>query len=430
MSSKTHHPLYALVDGNNFYASCEKLFRPDLRDVPVVVLSNNDGCVVARSKEAKALGIKMGIPAFQIKPEIERHGIVVFSSNYPLYADISARMMATLESLAPGIEVYSIDEAFLDISGIGTVEPLQDYGQRVRDTVLKWVGISVGIGIGPTKTLAKLANYAAKKYPATNGVVDLSDPIRQRKLMEITPVGEVWGVGRKTTGKLRDYGITTALQLAEANPEQIKKRFSITISRTIHELNGIPCFGLEEEPAPQKQLVCSRSFGERIIKKVDMEEAVCTYAGRAAERLREQKLLVQHVTLFIQTSPFSDSQPYYANSATLPLGIATDDSREIIRAASTLLNAIWRDGHAYIKAGVILGDLLPRHLKQRSLFENETDGQKSLQLMQAIDRINHSGQGAVWFAAQGKPKHHEWDAKQANVSPRYTTNWDELPKVR
>ncbi|WP_027389202.1 translesion error-prone DNA polymerase V subunit UmuC [Chrysiogenes arsenatis] len=423
-------PLYALIDGNNFYASCEKIFRPDLKETPVVVFSNNDGCVVARSKEAKALGIKMGVPAFQIKNEIERHGIVAFSSNYPLYADMSARMMAILETLAPRMEIYSIDEAFLDVSGIGNVEPLAEYGQRVRQTVSKWIGITVGIGIGPTKTLAKLANYAAKKYPATNGVVDLTDSIRQRKLMEITPVSDVWGVGKKTTEKLHLYGIKTALQLAQANPQEIKRRFSVTLSRTIHELNGIPCFAFEESPPIQKQLICSRSFGKRITANVDMQEAVCTYAGNATAKLREQKLLTQHVTIFLQTSPFSESQPYYANSASMALGMATDDSRDIISAASSLLQSIWREGHAYSKAGVMLGEILPRHRKVRSLFEDEGEIQKSQQLMQALDRINRGGRGTIWFAAQGKPKEHTWDTRQVNLSPRYTTKWDELPVVR
>src|SRR5690554_2352753 len=279
---------FALVDCNNFYASCEKLFRPDLANVPVVVLSNNDGCVVARSKEAKDLGIKMAVPLYQVKDLLQRHNIKTFSSNYALYADISSRVMRVLESLAPQVEVYSIDEAFLDLTGVSSIQSLEAFGQHVKQSVLQWVGIHVCVGIAPTKTLAKLANHAAKKYPATGGVVDLSQRERQQKLLAITPVTDVWGVGRRLGKRLDMMGIKTALDLAKCVPATIRNSFSIVLERTVRELNGESCLDLEELPPTKQQIMCSRSFGSRITTFEQMSEAIAQYTARAAEKLRQE----------------------------------------------------------------------------------------------------------------------------------------------
>lgn len=277
--------MFALVDCNNFYASCEKLFRPDLKHTPVVVLSNNDGCVVARSKEAKALGFKMGEPYFQVKEKIDRHGVEVFSSNYALYADISRRVMETLESLVPAIEIYSIDEAFIDLTGMQANFDLLAFGQMIRNTVLKHTGISVGVGIAKTKTLAKLANNAAKTYPKTGGVVVLTEQHRIDKLMAITPVGEVWGVGRRLSQQLESMGIKTIRDFVAHDTGSIRKRFSVVLERTQRELKGIPCFSLDETPTTKQQIVCSRSFGERITQFEHLAQAVSGYIFRACEKL-------------------------------------------------------------------------------------------------------------------------------------------------
>ncbi|WP_445928520.1 Y-family DNA polymerase [Marinomonas sp. TI.3.20] len=266
--------VFALVDCNNFYASCEKLFRPDLKRTPIVVLSNNDGCVIARSKEAKLLGIKMGVPMFQVQEEIKQHGIVCFSSNYALYADMSNRVMTILEEEAPRLEVYSIDEAFMGLTGVDHVTDLLEFGKRVKAKIDQWTGITVGVGIAPTKTLAKLANHAAKKYPATGSVVDLMDSDRQKRLLALVDVSDVWGVGSRTTAKLKARGIYTGLDLANADPKFIRSEFSVVLERTIRELNGSSCLDLELVRPTKKQIICSRSFGHKVTEKRELREAI------------------------------------------------------------------------------------------------------------------------------------------------------------
>src|SRR5690554_2745934 len=302
---------FALVDCNNFYASCERLFRPDLNGRPIVVLSNNDGCIVARSAEAKALGIKMGAPYFQIQRFLEQQGVEVFSSNYALYADISARVMTTLEEMAPRVEVYSIDEAFLDLTGVDHIIELDCFGRQVRETVGRYTGITVCVGIAPSKTLAKLANHAAKKWHATGGVVDLRDKARQRKLMSLLPVDEVWGVGRKLTQRLQSDGIKTVLDLADAQPKSIRQQYSVVLERTVRELNGESCLDLEEVTPVKQQIVCSRSFGERVTDRGVMREAVSEYAARAAEKLRIEGRTAKRVSLFMRTNRFNSHEPQY-----------------------------------------------------------------------------------------------------------------------
>jgi len=421
-------PVFALVDCNNFYASCEKLFRPDLKDTPVVVLSNNDGCVVARSREAKLLGIKMGVPVFQIKAEMQRHGILAFSSNYALYADLSSRVMRTLEEMAPRVEVYSIDEAFLDLTGIESAISLVEFGQQVRERIGHWIGITVCVGIAPTKTLAKLANHAAKKYPATQGVVDLTNPDRQRRLLALVPVDDVWGVGRRLSTRLNALGITTALDLANASPRAIRDQFSVVLERTVRELNGESCIELEEIPPTKKQIVCSRSFGVKVTQFELLREAVCEYATRATEKLRKEQQQAKVLTVFIRTSPFKDNEPQYSNSASGELLIPSSDTRDFIELASHLLKRIWKDGFRYAKAGVMLSDFYEPSMFQPGLFDDVSTRSNSQQLMSVLDSINQSGAGKVFFAGQGTKK--DWSMKREHLSPAYTTRWDQLPRVK
>ena len=421
-------PVFALVDCNNFYASCEKLFRPDLKDTPVVVLSNNDGCVVARSREAKLLGIKMGVPVFQIKTEMQRHGILAFSSNYALYADLSSRVMRTLEEMAPRVEVYSIDEAFLDLTGIESAISLVEFGQQVRERIGHWIGITVCVGIAPTKTLAKLANHAAKKYPATQGVVDLTNPDRQRRLLALVPVDDVWGVGRRLSKRLNALGITTALDLANASPRAIRDQFSVVLERTVRELNGESCIELEEIPPIKKQIVCSRSFGVKVTHFELLREAICEYATRATEKLRKEQQQAKVLTVFIRTSPFKDNEPQYSNSASGELLIPSCDTRDFIELANHLLKRIWKDGFRYAKAGVMLSDFYDPGMFQPGLFDDVSTRSNSQQLMSVLDTINQSGAGKVFFAGQGTKK--DWSMKREHLSPAYTTRWDQLPRVK
>lgn len=421
-------PVFALVDCNNFYASCEKLFRPDLKDTPVVVLSNNDVCVVARSREAKLLGIKMGVPVFQIKSEMQRHGILAFSSNYALYADLSSRVMRTLEEMAPRVEVYSIDEAFLDLTGIESALSLVEFGQQVRERIGHWIGITVCVGIAPTKTLAKLANHAAKKYPATQGVVDQTNPDRQRRLLALVSVDDVWGVGRRLSKRLNALGITTALDLANASPRAIRDQFSVVLERTVRELNGESCIELEEIPPTKKQIVCSRSFGAKVTQFELLREAVCEYATRATEKLRKEQQQAKVLTVFIRTSPFKDNEPQYSNSASGELLIPSCDTRDFIELANHLLKRIWKDGFRYAKAGFMLSDFYDPGMFQPGLFDDVSTRSNSQQLMSVLDTINQSGAGKVFFAGQGTKK--DWSMKREHLSPAYTTRWDQLPRVK
>ncbi|RDH41306.1 translesion error-prone DNA polymerase V subunit UmuC [Zooshikella ganghwensis] len=418
---------FALVDCNSFYVSCEKVFRPDLKNRPVVVLSNNDGCVVARSKEAKQLGIKMGVPVFKIRDEIQRHSITVFSSNYTLYADMSNRVMRILEELAPRVEVYSIDEAFLDLTGVESAVSLLDFGRDIRQKVGQDTGITVCVGIAPTKTLSKLANHAAKDYPATGGVVDLCCSERQRRLLTLYPVDEVWGVGRRLSKRLNAQGIMTALDLANTDPKTIRKGFSVVLERTVRELNGESCIDLEEIVPAKQQIVCSRSFGSRIMTINAMREAVSEYASRAGEKLRGQKRCAKVVSVFIRSSPFNPNELHYSNSASATLDMPTDDTRDIVRVAMMLLDFIWRDGIRYAKAGIMLSDFFEPGVFQQSLFSKPVDASKSQALMATIDKINRTGKN-IFLASQGVKK--AWSMQRHYLSPAYTTQWKDLPLVR
>lgn len=418
---------WLVIRSYNFYASCEKLFRPDLKHTPAEVLSNNDGCIVARSKEVKALGIKMGVPMFQVQDEIRKHGIVCFSSNYALYADLSNRVMTILEEEAPRLEVYSIDEAFMDLTGVDHVTDLLAFGKRVKAKIDQWTGITVGVGIAPSKTLAKLANYAAKKYPATGSVVDLMDPDRQKCLLAIVEVSDVWGVGRRTTAKLKARGIHTTLDLANADPKSIRSEFSLVLERTIRELNGVSCLDLELVRPTKQQIICSRSFGHKVTDKRELREAIAKYTTRAAEKLRGEKRLCRVVSVFVRSSPFIPNEPQYSKILSAELPNPTDDTRDLFEVADVLFHRIYRAGYRYAKGGVMLADFYEHSVFQHDLFRADITKINSKALMSVVDKINHSGIGNVFFASQGvSPK---WAMKREHLSPAYTTRWDELPKV-
>ncbi|HEI8980866.1 TPA: Y-family DNA polymerase [Klebsiella pneumoniae] len=421
--------MFALCDVNSFYASCEMVFRPDLKGRPVVVLSNNDGCVIARSAEAKPF-VKMGEPYFKQKDMFRRHGIIAFSSNYELYADMSNRVMTTLEELSPRCEIYSIDEAFCDLAGVRNCRDLTDFGREIREAVLRRTHLTVGVGIAQTKTLAKLANHAAKQWQRqTGGVVDLSNLERQRKLMALLPVDEVWGVGRRISKKLEAMGIKTVLQLADTDIRFIRKHFNVVLERTVRELRGEPCLGLEEFAPVKQEIVCSRSFGGRITEYHEMRQAICSYASRAAEKLRGEYQYCRFISAFVKTSPFALNEPYYGNSASVKLLTPTQDSRDIITAATKCLDAIWRDGHRYQKAGVMLGDFYSQGVAQLNLFDDNAPRRGSEKLMEVLDHLNaKGGRGTLYFAGQGI--HTAWQMKREMLSPRYTTRLNDLLVVK
>lgn len=421
--------MFALCDVNSFYASCETVFRPDLKGRPVVVLSNNDGCVIARSPEAKPF-VKMGEPYFKQKDMFRRHGIIAFSSNYELYADMSNRVMTTLEELSPRCEIYSIDEAFCDLTGVRNCRDLTDFGREIRETVLRRTHLTVGVGIAQTKTLAKLANHAAKQWQRqTGGVVDLSNLERQRKLMALLPVDEVWGVGRRISKKLEAMGIKTVLQLADTDIRFIRKHFNVVLERTVRELRGEPCLGLEEFAPVKQEIVCSRSFGGRITEYHEMRQAICSYASRAAEKLRGEHQYCRFISAFVKTSPFALNEPYYGNSASIKLLTPTQDSRDIITAATKCLDVIWRDGHRYQKAGVMLGDFYSQGVAQLNLFDDNAPRKNSEKLMEVLDHLNaKDGRGTLYFAGQGIRT--AWQMKREMLSPRYTTRYSDLLHVR
>lgn len=421
--------MFALCDVNSFYASCETVFRPDLKGRPVVVLSNNDGCVIARSPEAKPF-VKMGEPYFKQKDMFRRHGIIAFSSNYELYADMSNRVMTTLEELSPRCEIYSIDEAFCDLTGVRNCRDLTDFGREIRETVLRRTHLTVGVGIAQTKTLAKLANHAAKQWQRqTGGVVDLSNLERQRKLMSLLPVNEVWGVGRRISKKLESMGIDTVLKLADTDIHFIRKHFNVVLERTVRELRGESCLGLEEFAPVKQEIVCSRSFGGRITEYHEMRQAICSYASRAAEKLRGQHQYCRFISAFVKTSPFALNEPYYGNSASVKLLTPTQDSRDIITAATKCLDAIWRDGHRYQKAGVMLGDFYSQGVAQLNLFDDNAPRKNSEKLMEVLDHVNaKDGRGTLYFAGQGIQT--AWQMKREMLSPCYTTRFCDLLKVR
>ena len=427
--------VFALVDCNNFYASCEKLFDPKLKDRPVVVLSNNDGCVVARSAEVKALGIPMGVPWFQIQAEARRYGIVAFSSNYALYADMSNRVVEVLSDFSPNLEVYSIDESFLDLSGMSLrAESLAAYGVEIRQRVADWLGLAVCVGIAPTKTLAKLANHCAKKGLAgADGVCDFTtlNPGALTHLFARIDVGEVWGVGRQIKARLAAMGIQTVRQLRDANAETIRARFSVVLERTVCELRGESCLDLQEVVPDKQQIMSSRSFGTLVYERADLEEAVASYIAKAAEKLRAQDSLAGGVQVYIRTNVFKPEVPQYQKGVTVPLPEATADTRVLTQWAIRILRRIYRPGFGYHKAGVMLLDLVPAAKRQLALFDSQggAGDARSGKLMAVLDDINQRyGRQSLRLAAEGVER--SWQMRRGNLSPGYTTSWDGLPVAR
>ncbi|MGE4503824.1 MAG: Y-family DNA polymerase [Desulfovibrionaceae bacterium] len=431
--SNPHRPhpnrCFALADCNNFYVSCERVFDPSLRGVPVVVLSNNDGCVISRSAEAKALGVGMGEPAFLREGFFRGHGVRVLSSNYALYGDMSDRVMTVLADFAPASEVYSIDEIFLDFTSMrGREEEIAARCREAREAVRRWTGIPLSIGLGPTKTLAKAANRIAKKYAKFQGVFSLVEHPRMEAVLDWLPVGDVWGVGRRSARKLEALGIRTALQFANRPDDWLRKTMTVTGLMTALELRGVPCLELERTPAPHQSILCSRSFGRPVRTREEMDEAVAAYAARAAEKLRAQRSVAGWVKVFLLTNPHKMERQYQAaRSGALPLG--TDHTPALIRAARALLAEIWQDGYNYKKAGVMLGCIEPLGQRRLSLLHapGEHEG-RDRDLMRRVDAINERfGRGAVQFAATGLGR--PWRMRQLRKSPRYTTAWEELPRA-
>jgi DNA polymerase V len=412
----------ALVDANNFYASCEAEFQPKLSGLAIVVLSNNDGCVVARSPEAKSLGIKMGEPVFKIKHLIQEKEIRVFSSNYSLYGDMSQRVMVSLSEFTPDIEFYSIDEAFLDLSGF-ECKDLAEYGQQIRDCVKQWTGITVSIGIGPTKTLSKIANRVAKKSGC--GVCNLAQT-DVGEILSATDVADVWGIGRRYAKSLRSHGIETALQLKEADPTWAKKCYSVVMQRTILELRGYSCLSVELAPPSRQSITVSRSFSRPVTELQELKEAIATHLSRAAEKLRLYRLTANVLQVFALTSRFRDN--YYSNGVTVSLPVATQDTAELLFYALHGTETIFRPGLLFKKAGVLLLELQPETIVQGHLFE-QRNTERSKLLMQTLDNLNRQfGARTVQYAAAGLKK--GWGMKQEQRSPRWTTRWNELLVVR
>jgi DNA polymerase V len=415
----------ALVDCNNFYVSCERIFRPDLARVPMVILSNNDGCVVSRSNEAKALGIKMGQPWFECKALAEEHGILAMSSNYALYADMSNRVMTILSDFSPHCEVYSIDESFVDLTGMPKI---REVSYAMRERVGMWTGMPVCVGIGPTKTLAKLANHVAKKHPRSKGVFNYNALTREQKtnLLQRLPVEDVWGVGRKLTKRLASFGVINALDLREAHIPTLRAEFGVVMEKTQRELRETPCIKLEEVPADKKQIVSSRSFGSMVTELPVLKDALSTFVANACSKLRAQKSHASVIQVFLGTNRFRKELPQYAPCLAVPLPYPTNDSLEVNRWAAFLCERMFKPDYQYKRAGIMLSEISPVSHSQGDLLEAvHADKHK---LMEALDNLNvRYGRGAVKVSTQGA--YAGWQMKQERKSPNYTTSWDDVPLV-
>ncbi|MGF6513002.1 DNA polymerase V [Pseudomonas sp. BT76 TE3572] len=423
--SKKLEPVFALIDCNSFYASCERVFRPDLARVPIVVLSNNDGCVIARSYDAKPF-VKMGEPYFQIKHKLRQHGIVPFSSNYALYGDMSERVMTLIESMVPAVEVYSIDEAFADLTGISNLDAL---GRRIRSQVLRCTGIPVGVGIAHTKTLAKLANHTAKRLQAeTGGVVDICDPFKRDWVLRNTDVSEVWGVGRRMKMHLDALGVKTAMDLAKADPRMLRKKFSVVIEKTARELAGTPCLELDEPDPPKQEICCSRMFGKRLTELAPIKEAVATYMMRASEKLRAQGSVCKKIRVSIRTGMFNPEEAKFANGVVVDLPYPTDDVRLLTKAAVDALERVYRPGFKYSKAEVLLLNLCQPGEYTDDLFA-VSQPSEATKVMAVLDKINGRwGRGTL--RAASVPSNPDWGMRREMMSQSFTTRIDQLWTVQ
>ncbi|MGC6470993.1 MAG: Y-family DNA polymerase [Flavobacteriales bacterium] len=415
--------MLALADCNNFYASCERVFQPKLEGKPILVLSNNDGCVIARSNQAKALGIKMGVPVFQLKKLIKQYDIQLFSSNFTLYGDLSKRVMSTIQQEVKAMEVYSIDEAFMDFSGEGS--PLEK-GIALKQKVKQYTGIPISIGIAPTKTLCKVAGLIAKKY-TSSGVFVLQEPALIDRALKWLPVEELWGVGRRHGRMLKNMGINSAYDLCRADDSWIKRRLSVVGLRMVKELKGTPCFPIEQNASRKKNICTSRSFSKSITTIDELKEAVSNYASNCAYKLRKQKSCTTRVSVFIHTNPFKPSDKQYKGVTSITLDTPTNDSMEVVRLAIQALNKIYRPNYRYKKAGVIIGDIVPQKQQQLSLFDH-VDRKKQQAIMTALDSINDRvGREKVRLAIQGSQR--KWRMKQEQLSPCYSTRIEDALTV-
>ncbi len=410
----------ALIDVNNFYVSCERVFNPKLENKPVVVLSNNDGCAISRSNEAKELGIKMGTPWFKFKEFAKQENVTALSSNYTLYLDMSHRVMTLLSKFSPDQEIYSVDESFLDLTSFKSKDLIK-YGQQIKTKIKQWTGLPVSIGIGSTKTLSKLANHIAKKNPSFKGVCNLNvmDEDTLETWMSHFPVTDVWGVGRSLAPKLNQLGIMSILDLKHADPDYIRQQFSIVLEKTVRELNGVMCIELKDIEEPNKEIIVSRSFGRRVKDKQELIEAVTSYTTRAAERMRKQESVATSLYIYIRTSPHDDKKQY-ANGVNIPLFQPSDDSIVLNNAALLGLDYIYREGFDYQKAGITLCNLTSKHKMQDHLFSDTISNSR----MKIMDTINQRWKGKLKLGSEGVTK--EWEMKAQFKSRNYTTNWNQL----
>jgi DNA polymerase V len=416
----------ALIDVNNFYVSCERVFNPKLVGKPIVVLSNNDGCAVARSNEVKALGVPMGAPWFKMKDLAKQHGIIALSSNYALYADMSNRVMSILRQFSPDQEVYSIDESFLDLTSFQSRD-LVHYGHQMKNRIMQWTGLPVCVGIGATKTLAKLANHCAKKRPVFNGVCNFNAmaPDELDELLSEIPVSEIWGIGGKLAPRLEALGFKSVYDLKHANQKIMRREFSVVMEKTIRELNGHLGIELEDAPPAKKQILSSRSFGQPVRDYNSLAESITLYISRAAEKLRRQQSLAGSVYVYIRTSPFKPDDPFYSNGMTVSLPSPVADSRQLANVALWALKQLYRPNYNYAKAGVMLSELVPEGKAQMDMFTKTETSIKSSELMKTMDSINRKmGKDAIKLASEGFKK--PWKMKQENKSPPYTTNWQHI----
>lgn len=423
--------IFTLVDCNNFYVSCERVFNPKLKRVPVMVLSNNDGCVVARSNEVKVLGIKMGSPAFKCDKLVKEHNIQIFSSNYTLYADMSRRVMDILKNFTPDLEIYSIDEAFLSLSGLD-LRDFKSYGQKIRKAVYKWTGIPVSIGIAETKVLAKVANEIAKKHDENYGVVDLVNCSGKEidAYLEQLDVSDVWGVGHQYTKLLKSNNINTAKDLKYADTNWIQRKMTVMGARCVYELNGLSCFELDKHPEPKKGIRSSKSFGVSVTSKHDLKEAVASYVSRAAEKLRSQSSYTNVMVVFLKTNRFKRDEPQYSNSAYIRLKEPTSSTIDLTKSALSGIDRIYKPGYRYKKAGVLLEGIQPDSQIQLNLFYpfDHAGKQQAKVLMNTIDMINKKwGRDSLKLAAAGTEQ--AWKMRRTRLSQRYTTNWNELLEI-
>lgn len=420
--------VFALVDCNNFYVSCERVFNPKIKDKPVAVLSNNDGVIVARSNEVKALGIPMGAPVFKYEKLLDSHNVTILSSNYQLYGDMSRRVMTSLQLLAPEVEIYSIDEAFLSLDGL-KVRSYEQYCVEVKQKILQWTGIPVTIGIGTTKTLAKVANRIAKKNPEYRGVLDVTNNPLTDKFLEMTEVSDIWGVGGQYTRRLHALGIKNALQLRNLDPNWTRKIFTINGMRTVMELRGISCINLEDSPPPRKQIITSRSYGTPVEDLQKLRESVASYVAAAASKLRQQRSVTDTLTVYITTNYFKKHEPQYSNSCTLKLHKHTDYTPTLTKEASLALERIYRSGYRYKKAGVVLTGILPKERRQLGIFTSKVSCRGETSLMRAVDAINRNwGRHTIKVAAEGIRQ--EWKMRQDLRTGCFTTRWDELITIK